>query len=115
MKMDISTWIAIITVLLGVFGALVKVLWDMTQRRLEVMEKSMDKLVSKEEVEALKKSLDTMEQDIHKLHERNDDDNDDMHKIVENLRESLADARETIAGFGASYVTRKEFYEDRKN
>jgi hypothetical protein len=114
-SMDTTTWIAIITAIAGVFGALLKIVWDLSQKRLELIENGMDKLVSKEEVDALRKSITMIEEQIQKIDDEHDTNTEKLNEIVENLRESLADARETIAGFGSSYVTRKEFYEERKN
>ncbi len=114
-EMDTSTWIAIVTAILGVFGALLKIVWDLSQKRLELIEINMNKFVSKEEVEVLRKLIDDMEEQLKSIDSEHDSNSEKLNSIVENLRESLADARETIAGFGSTYVTRKEFYEDRKN
>lgn len=112
--MDTSTWIAIITAIAGVFGALLKIVWDLSQKRLETIETAMNNLVPKGEIEALKKALDDMEEQLKSIDTEHDANAERLNEIIENLRESLADARETIAGFGSTYVTRKEFYEDRK-
>jgi hypothetical protein len=123
--MDIATWIAIIGLILGLIGALIKIVWDMSQKRLETLESAMTLHATREEVshlkealekelEAVKKSLDSAMLAVQHMDRENDANAAALFNKLEAIRESLADARETIAGFGSTYVTRKEYYEDRR-
>jgi methyl-accepting chemotaxis protein len=112
---DVATWIGIGTVALGVLGALLKTVWDLSQKRLEAIEGTIGKFVTKDEIETLKKLIEDMDERLQETNRQQDHSSQDLYKTIEAVRESLADARETIAGFGATYVTRKEFYEERNN
>lgn len=123
--MDFATWIAIIGLILGLIGALVKIVWDMSQKRLETLEGAMTQHATREEIThlketiekelaAVKKSLDTAMHQVQNMDRENDANAAALFNKLEAIRESLADARETIAGFGSTYVTRKEYYEDRR-
>lgn len=49
------------------------------------------------------KSIERLEMDLHAIG-----------RTVEKMREDLADARETLVGFGKDFLTRKEYREDRR-
>lgn len=109
--MDVTTIIAIVTIVLGIIGTLAKLVWDQSQRRLDAIEADMGKLITKAELDALKKDLDLLERQLNELGNENHAKTADLYRIVDSIRESLADARETIAGFGSTYISRKEHRE----
>lgn len=58
--------------------------------------------------------LDYLEKQVDSLSARQGSDYEKHDQIIDDLREVLADIRETIAGFGKDFVTRREFLDKEK-
>lgn len=139
MTIDLTNGIAILVAVLGLIGMLIKMIRDADMKRLVSVEKDRDE--AKKEFIALNASLsstkqrsennsqailvtekrleDTMSRHFTELNRRLDTmDNsrnaahDKLSKDFDHMREAIADVRETMAGFGATYVSRKEYSHD---
>ena len=112
MQLDISTIITIGGATLGLLATLVKMIRDNDMKRLEACETQLAALHDRQkDILAI---IAVLQQNVGENNRRLDLVNQDVSyaiKKLEDQREHLADIRETIAGFGATYVTRRDFNE----
>ena len=112
-----------ITALVGAFWVLVKVIRGQDLKHLREVEKKAQS--ARTEADAVKNDLTATIGDIKVINVKLDNAEASSLRLSEDVklcfgklddtREGIADMRETIAGFGTNYVTRKEFLEENKN
>lgn len=126
--------VTIVIAVLTLIGVLVKMLWSHSNARVEKIEKAAQAAKEKaDKIDALTERVNDLSkrvEDISKvafkadriqslservadLSKRQDDNATRFGSKIEEMQEKLADARESISGFGADYVTRKEFNDAR--
>ena len=127
--------VTIVLAALGLIGILVKMLWAHNSARIEKAEKAaqtakekadkLDALAEKvtdlcKRVDDLAKAagkvdrIQPLSEKVADLSRRHEDTANRFGRTIEELQEKVADARESISGFGADYVTRKEFNDARR-
>lgn len=135
MQIDLSNAITIALVILGFIGTLINMLRNGDLKRIASLEKEVEDLKTtngelKSEIKANKSAIDNsliqisgvekrIESNIEKQFLITDKRMSDTHSKTEaisekltegfdKMKEALADVRETVAGFGSTYVPRKE-------
>lgn len=109
MQISIELAVTIAIAVIGAVALLVRMVRAGDLKRIECAEKVLEKLPGLlQAIGGLREKVVDLEKKCDVLFRKNDDINTEFKEV----NEGLADIRETIAGFGANYVTRKE-YNDR--
>ena len=58
--------------------------------------------------------IDYLEKEVETLSKKQERDHSKHDELISGIRDVLADMRETIAGFGKDFVTRREFLESKR-
>jgi peptidoglycan hydrolase CwlO-like protein len=115
MQIDLMTGVTIISVIFGLVAALIKIIRDQDMKKIDAIDKTVTSIADKQK--DLFAVIASINQNISNTSRRLDDlesNVEEIEKKAENQRESLADVRETIAGFGATYVTRRDYNNGKK-
>lgn len=118
MQVNIEIVVTIGIAIFSAFCVLVKMIRSSDVKRIEDLERTCQKLreaaaklpVLNETIEARKSEIEGLQHQIDLLFRRQDENAANFKEV----NESMADVRETIAGFGCTYVPRKEYADDNR-
>jgi septal ring factor EnvC (AmiA/AmiB activator) len=124
MQIDLATAITVGIFILGIIGGLIKVIRDGDQKKVEETDKANAQKIKELEdkiteinntytanIPVVQTQIANLQTQIQSLNNTVED----LRKTQNKLSENLADTREAVAGFGASYITRRECHEQYQN
>lgn len=127
--MSTEVLVTIIIFVLGLLGVLVKMIRDHDLARIAVLERklaevqkqalvltsglSSSKEIATNQVDELIRRVDVLERRHDEMTRKHDENGQRFGHALEQVRDHIGDMRETIAGFGAIYITRREYSDEK--